>query len=184
MSRALVFLADGFEEMEAIIVIDTLRRAGVEVTTAGLHDAPIVASRQTKHIADRSIDQISQEVYDLVVLPGGGQGAKNLEADSRVAAILRRHQSADKYIGAICAAPAVLRAHGIIKGNDPFTMYPGLAAKSSGGEYRADQRVVRAGKITTSQGPGTSFEFALDLVEQLCGPAKKEEVARGMLVAG
>ncbi|MBX7059323.1 MAG: DJ-1/PfpI family protein [Leptospirales bacterium] len=184
MPRALVPLAEGFEEMEAIVVIDVLRRAGVEVVSASLQPGAVRASRQTQHLADSTLADVQNQDFDLIVLPGGGEGARRLQEDVTLASMLKRHQQMQKRIAAICAAPTVLRVHGILSKNDPFTLYPGHEAKASGGSYHPEKRVVRAGLVTTSQGPGTSFEFALDLVEQLCGAAKRQEVSAAMLVQG
>jgi 4-methyl-5(b-hydroxyethyl)-thiazole monophosphate biosynthesis len=179
MSRVLVPLADGFEEMEGMIIVDVLRRAGVEVTTASLKDGPVTASRNTRHLADTTLDAAMGQDFDMIVLPGGGPGAKALEADARIKTILGRMKSSGKKIAAICAAPNVLRAHGVMADTDRFTMYPGMETQAKGGQYVTD-RVVRSGNITTSKGPGSAFEFALDLVEQLCGKEKAALVAGPM----
>lgn len=182
MPRVLVPLADGFEEMEGMIIVDVLRRAGVDVLTASLKDGPVTASRKTRHLADTTLEAVMGEEFDMIVLPGGGPGAKALEADTRIKTLLGRMKSSNRKIAAICAAPNVLRAHGIITGTDKFTMYPGLETQAAGGQYVTD-RVVHSGNITTSKGPGSAFEFALDLVEQLCGKEKAADVAGPMYLA-
>lgn len=179
MPRVLVPLADGFEEMEGMIVIDVLRRAGVEVVSASLTGKPVTAARQTKHIADESLDAVLSQDFDMIVLPGGGPGAVALQNDERLKSKLLDFNSANKPIAAICAAPNVLRAHGILQGPDAFTMHPDALPKGQGGQY-VSARVVRTRNITTSVGPGSSFEFALDLVEQLCGKEKRDAVAGPM----
>lgn len=179
MARVIVPLADGFEEMEGMIIVDVLRRAGVEVVTASLKDGPVTAARKTRHLADTTLDAAITQEFDMIVLPGGAPGAKALEADLRIKTLLKKMQAGDKKIAAICAAPAVLRAHGIIAGQNKFTMYPGMETESTGGLYVTD-RVVRSGNVTTSTGPGSAFEFALDLVEQLCGKEKAAAVAAPM----
>ena len=175
MSRVLIPLADGFEEMEGIILIDVLRRGGVEVVTAGLHTGSITASRQTKHMADVVLKDVKNESFDMILLPGGGPGAKNLEADMDLKEILLKMHSEKKKIGAICAAPNVLRNHGIIRGDDPYTQFPGSEAGGVGGRY-VKERIVRTGNITTSVGPGSAFEFALDILEQLEGRDVRNKV--------
>ncbi len=179
MPRVLVPLADGFEEMEGIIIIDVLRRAGIEVVSASLKDGPITAARGTKHLADTTLDQALSQEFDMLVLPGGGPGAKALEADARVAQLLKEFHEKKKRIGAICAAPNALRRHNVIQGQDRFTMYPDSVQGGNGGLY-TKERVVRNAHVTTSLAAGSAFEFALDIVEQLLGPEKKAAVAGPM----
>lgn len=180
MPRALVPLADGFEEMEGIIIIDVLRRAGAEVVSASLSGDVVTGSRGTRHLADTSLDEALKGEYDMIVLPGGAVGAKNLEHDPRVAKILREMHQKNRYIGAICAAPNVLRNHGVIGEQVDFTLHPDTLGFGQGGSYRASARLVRSGHITTSVGPGSAFEFALDLVEQLFDRATRERVEQPM----
>lgn len=182
MPRVLVPLADGFEEMEGIIIIDVLRRAGIEVVAAGLHAGPIVASRGTRHVPDRQIDEIYEDDFDMVILPGGAEGAQNLEKNSFVQKILERAIQAERPVAAICAAPNVLRNLGFFGGDTEFVMHPGQVENGQGGVYVTDRRVVRSGGFTTSIGPGSAFEFALELVEQLTDAATREKVAAPMLL--
>jgi len=182
MPRVLVPLADGFEEMEGIIIIDVLRRAGVEVVAAGLHAGPIVASRGTQHVPDRQIDEVFEEDFDMIVLPGGAEGAQNLEKNSFIKKILDRMIEGDKPVAAICAAPNVLRNHGYLGSDVEFTMHPGQVVNGKGGVYVTDRRIVHSGRFTTSLGPGSAFEFALDLVEQLVDAATREKVASPMML--
>ena len=180
MKRVLVPLANGFEEMEAIIIIDVLRRADVEVVVAGLTPGPLLASRGTRHLADVDLDSVLHDSFDMIVLPGGAEGARALQADARIKQLLESAHSAGRYIGAICAAPNVLRSFGIIDASTPFTLHPGTADWTTGGDYRPEERVVKYQHILTSVGPGSAFEFALQLVEELCGPARREAVAGPM----
>jgi 4-methyl-5(b-hydroxyethyl)-thiazole monophosphate biosynthesis len=182
MKRVLVPLAAGFEEMEGVIIVDVLRRAGVEVVVAGLAPGPVAASRGTRHLADVELAQVADQDFDMIVLPGGAEGAKNLEADPLLVDLLRRQRARDAYIGAICAAPNVLRNLKILAVDDPFTLHPATIASGAGGRYVPDQRVVHAGKIITSIGPGSAFEFALELVEVLCGKDEREAVAGPMFL--
>ncbi len=184
MPRVLVPLADGFEEMEGIIIIDVLRRANLEVIAAGLHAGPITASRGTKHVADALIDDVAGEDFDMIVLPGGAEGARNLEAHPVVTELLQKMRDQDRYIGAICAAPNVLRNHGIVSGDVPFVLHPATLKDGQGGKYVQNARLMRHEKITTSIGPGSAFEFALELVEQLCGKEVREKVAAPMYLPG
>lgn len=180
MARVLVPLAEGFEEMEGIIIVDVLRRAELEVITASLNEGPITASRGTRHLADTTIEAAADQDFDMVVLPGGAVGAANLEKNPVVADILRKMKSQNRYIAAICAAPNVLRNLGILGQNDPFTVHPATLETGRGGSYQQGQRVVFSGRTITSVGPGSAFEFALALVEQICGPEMREQVAGPM----
>ncbi|MDH5656890.1 MAG: DJ-1/PfpI family protein [Spirochaetia bacterium] len=175
MKKVLVPLADGFEEMEGIIIIDILRRAGIKVITASLKPGEVKASRGTRHLADAFLPDVQDEDYDMVVLPGGGPGAKNLEADPVLKKILEKMNLNKKSIAAICAAPNVLRNQGIIKDDDLYTQYPNIVDGGAGGAY-SSKRVVRTRNITTSVGPGSAFEFSLDLVEQLLGHEAEKKV--------
>lgn len=177
MKRVLVPLAEGFEEMEGIIVVDVLRRAGVQVTTASLQPGEVRAARGTRHLADALLSEVADAQYDMVVLPGGAEGARNLEADPVLTKLLQKMKAGGLPIAAICAAPNVLRNLQLLEEGDRFTLHPATLDSGRGATYVANERVVRSGQFTTSVGPGSAFEFALDLVEQLCGPSKRDAVA-------
>ncbi len=181
MKKVLVPLADGFEEMEGIIIIDVLRRANIEVIVAGLDKKEIIASRKTKHIADYTLDEVKDWEFDAIVLPGGSEGAKKLSNDPRIKEIIEKLHNKNKIIGAICAAPNVLLKHNILNSNDKFTLHPNTLPESYPGTY-VDERVVKSRNIYTSKGPGTAFEFALALVEELCGSEVRKEVEKPMFV--
>jgi len=181
MKRVLVPLANGFEEMEGIIIIDVLRRAGLEVIVAGVDKKEIVASRNTKHIADYLLEEVKDWEFDAIVLPGGSEGAKRLANDERVKKIIEDLNKKNKLIGAICAAPNVLLKHNIIKDNDKFTLHPNTLPEKYPGQF-VDDRVVKNNHIFTSKGPGTAFEFALAIVEELCGKETIEKVEAPMFV--
>lgn len=171
----LVPLADGFEELEAITIIDLLRRAGFEVVTAGLHDGPIKASRGTRHLADINIDEAVNRDFDLVALPGGLPGADHLRDDPRVQQILRRQNDKGGEIAAICAAPRALVAAGVTEGRR-ITGYPG-ALDGSPGDYRYTGKPVEIdGNVVTSRGPGTAMDFALTLIERLGDKTLRDRV--------
>ena len=181
MKKVLVPLAPGFEEIEAITVIDILRRAGVDVVVAGTQPGPIEASRQTKHIPDCTLDDVRAEDFDMIVLPGGQPGTTNLRRDTRVRQIIETLQKNNRRIAAICAAPSVLSAYGVLQGR-AATSHPSVRAEvSAGAREFSDQRVVLDGPIVTSQAAGTAMEFAFTLVELLCGVDKAAEVNRGVL---
>ena len=179
MSRALVPLAQGCEELEAITITDLLIRAGVKVTTAGLDNQPVIASRGTQIIPDTNIDTVKDELFDLVVLPGGLPGADHLRDDPRIQALLKNHSSNQKLLAAICAAPRAFAAAGLLDGKQ-VTCYPGslddypqLNIQSSAIEID--------GQIITSRGPGTAMDFALTLIEQLEGHAKRDEIEQQLV---
>ena len=179
MSRALVPLAQGCEELEAITITDLLVRAGIDVTTAGLDNQPVIASRGTQIIPDTNIDTVKDDLFDLVVLPGGLPGADHLRDDPRIQALLKNHSSNQKLLAAICAAPRALAAAGLLDGKQ-VTCYPGsldgypqLNIQSSAIEID--------GQIITSRGPGTAMDFALTLIEQLEGQAKRDEIEQQLV---
>lgn len=184
MKRALVPLAPGFEEIEAITVIDILRRAGVEVTAAGTVPGPIEASRKTRHLPDCLLDDVRAEDFDIIILPGGQPGTTNLRNNPRLRQILQTFHTNGQHIAAICAAPTVLAAYGILQGRTA-TCHPGSRAElATGAGAVSDQRVVEDGTIITSQAAGTAMEFAFRLVEILCGAEKAAEVNKGVLAPG
>lgn len=176
MARVLVPLAQGCEELEAVTIIDLLRRAGVEVVTAGLDDQPVRASRGTVLLPDTTLEQALQSDYDMVVLPGGLPGADHLNADPRIAELLRNMVERDRYTAAICAAPKVLASAGLLRGRRA-TSFPGALDQSQlqDVDYREDA-VVADGKLVTSRGPGTAMDFALHLIEQLEGRDQRDTV--------
>lgn len=176
--RVLVPLAEGFEEIEAITVIDVLRRAGVDVVVAGLTAGPIKASRGVVVVPDVLLDAVVDAPFDMVVLPGGMPGAKTLGSDARIKQVLARARTENRWIAAICAAPAmVLEPAGFLT-NVPATGHPSFADRLP---TYTGQRVLIHERLVLSQAPGTAIEFALELVRQLCGEAKAREVAAPML---
>ena len=176
MLHVLVPLAQGCEELEAITITDLLVRAGIKVTTAGLDDQPVTASRGTRIIPDTSIDQVMHQAFDMIVLPGGLPGADHLRDDVRVQQLLKQQATAGKPVGAICAAPKALAAAGLLDGKTA-TAYPGtLEALQSTSINISTRDIEIAGNIITSRGPGTAMDFALTLIEILAGKAKRDEV--------
>lgn len=176
MATVLVPLAQGCEELEAVTIIDLLRRAGIEVVTAGLDEEPVTASRGTRLLPDTTLGQVVDRDFDMIILPGGLPGATHLEKDERLRAMLQRHAASDRYVAAICAAPKALATAGLL--NDKrATSYPGvLDSMSVPGMQYQQQAVVQDGRIITSMGPGTAMDFALALIEQLSGKDKRDEV--------
>jgi len=177
----LVLLAEGCEELEAVTVIDLLRRAKIEVTVAGLDDKPVTASRGTRLIPDCSLDTARARTYDMVVLPGGLPGADNLAADARVMALLKKMAQAGAFTCAICAAPVVLAKAGLLAGKRA-TSYPGcIEALNMPGVKSTGEAVVRDGAIITSRGPGTAMDFALELIEALLDKKARHTVETALV---
>ncbi len=176
MANVLVPLAQGCEELEAVTIIDLLRRAGINVITVGLNEQPVKASRGTVLIPDTTLDAVMQHEFDMIVLPGGLPGADNLNNDPRIHSLLKQMATANKYTAAICAAPKVLATAGLLNGKHA-TSYPGSMDEIETQDMMYEQQaVVIDGKVITSRGPGTAMDFALTLIEQLAGKQKRDEV--------
>jgi len=177
MPTVLALLAEGFEEIEAFTPVDLLRRAGADVTIASLSPQRHVTGRSgiTAH-ADASLAEVGDRLFDLLFLPGG-PGVKNLRAEPRVNQVVERHAAAGKWLAAICAAPTVLNASGLLDGRR-YTAHPSVAGELP--HILADQRVVADGRILTSRGAGTALDFGLLLVEKLVSAEKAREVARSI----
>lgn len=178
--RVLVPIADGSEELEAVTIIDVLRRADIHVTVASLTGEIVTASRGVRLQPDTDLDSALTDDYDMVVLPGGAKGADRFEADHRIRDLLLKMANSGKFTAAICAAPRVLAAAGLLE-NRTATSYPGvLDVESIKGMRLSDAPVVQDGRVITSRGPGTAMDFALELVEQLTDTARRREVERGL----
>lgn len=176
MARVLVPVADGFEEIEAVTAIDILRRADVEVVVAGLAPGPATGSHGITITPDCTLDEALSQDFDMVMLPGGLPGADNLERDERVTRLIQQMAGAGKYTAAICAAPKVLAAAGVLDGRRA-TSYPGfLSADRTPGLSVTDEIVEQDDKVITSRGPGTALDFALALVENLTGRRRRDAV--------
>jgi len=178
----LVPISDGVEEMEAVIIIDILRRAQTHVTVASVgKDLAVTASRGVKLVADVQITDCVDNTYDLIVLPGGMPGAEHLRDCEILCQMLKAQECSGRLFAAICAAPAVvLQEHGLLKSRSA-TCYPSLIGEIKE-NATLEQKVVVDGICVTSQGPGSAMEFALKLIELLCGSEKKNEVAQALLV--
>jgi 4-methyl-5(b-hydroxyethyl)-thiazole monophosphate biosynthesis len=177
--QVLIPIADGSEEIEAVCVIDTLRRAGAVVTVASVGELQVTASRGVRLVADKKLAECADMSYDLIVVPGGAEGSKRLRDSALLAAMLKKQKQENRLCAAICAAPVVvLQTHGMLEGRKA-TCHPSLAKEL---KNRQDARVVVDGNYITSQAPGTAIEFALKLVELLFGRSKAEEVAKPMCV--
>lgn len=179
MAAALVLLAEGFEELEAIAIIDVLRRVGVKVTVAGLEAGPVKSVHDVVVQTDGVIDGIDEASFDAIALPGGTPGAKRLREDERVLAMVRRFHESGRWTCAVCAAPTVLEAAGVLKGKRA-TSYPGNPLPSA---TFLEDRVVIDGNLITSRGPGTAVEFAFAIAERLAGAEAAAKQRSAMLVA-
>lgn len=181
MARALVPLAQGCEELEAITIVDLLRRAGIEVIIAGLDARPVVASRGTRIIPDTELDRVKGMEFDVIVLPGGLPGADYLQGDPRIARLLHEISGQGGITAAICAAPKVLAASGLLDGKRA-TCYPGvLKPETSPQTLLSPEAVVRDGNVITSRGPGTAMDFALELIEALLGKEQRIKVETALV---
>ena len=181
MKKVLMPVAEGFEEIEAITIIDVLRRAGIEVTVAGLGRSEIIGAHKIKILPDAALDSVKDKDFDMLVLPGGMPGVDNLRKDARVLSLVKKMKEKNKPIGAICAAPLVLRDAGLTSGLR-LTCYPGFDTQIPGGKFEKD-RVVTDGNIITSKGPGTALEFSLKIVEMLIDKSKAQSLAEAMVVS-
>ena len=175
MARVLVPLAPGFEELEAVTIIDLLRRAGMEVVVAGLAD-PVTGSHDIPLVPDVALDEALEQDWDLCVLPGGQPGSDNLEAHQGLRDLLVRLAESERFTAAICAAPKVLASADLLEGRE-VTAFPGvLEGYTVPGMRMTGAPVERAGRVITSRGPGTAVDFALVLIEALEGPDARDEV--------
>lgn len=180
MPTVLVPFADGVEEMEAVIIVDVLRRAGCTVITAGLKTSTVTASRKVGLVADRLLADVAIDTIDALVLPGGAAGTAALRADPRVVDAARRLFSGGKLVAAICAAPLVLQDADLLAGRR-FTSHPSVREQFRQG-FRVEDRLVEEGNLITSQGPGTAFEFALAVAARLMGKPTAAAVAAAMVL--
>ena len=181
MAKVLMVLADGVEEMEAVIVADVLRRAGLEVTLAATgRTCEVTASRGVRLVADMLLDAVQPSAFDALVIPGGANGVNRLKADPRVLDLIRERTAAHKLVAAVCAGPLVLQAAGVLHGVR-VTSHPSVRQQLAGVAV-CDDRVVEDGLFITSQGPGTSMEFALAVVCRLVGAGTARTVAAGLIL--
>ena len=176
----LVPLAQGCEELEAITITDLLIRAGINVVTAGIDNKIVTASRGTKLVPDKQLDDVLEDDFDMIVLPGGLPGADHLNNDKRIQTIVKRLATNNKYTAAICAAPRVLATAGLLEGKHA-TSFPGALDQFPVNNLSYEEKaVVVDGYIITSRGPGTAMDFTLTLIELLSGKEKRDEVEAGL----
>ena len=181
MSHVLVPLAQGCEELEAITITDLLIRAGISVTTCGLDQQPVKASRGTTIIPDCSIDAVMDKSFELIVLPGGLPGADHLRKNKQLQSLLKKQAAENKYLAAICAAPKALAEAGVLDGKKA-TGYPGVLDALENDNISISKNAIEIdGKVVTSRGPGTAMDFALTLIELLEGKTKRDEVEQQLV---
>ncbi len=180
MQQVLIPLAEGLEEMETIIVVDIFRRVPWSVTMAAIAPGPVKASRGTRLLPDALWAEIDPAKFDILVIPGGAAGTQALSADERVLAAARLFKRTGKWLAAICAGPLVLQAAGVLDGCQ-VTCHPGVAQQLTQAHCQQD-RVVLDGRLITSQGPGSSFEFALAIIAAVSGPARADALAQDLLI--
>jgi 4-methyl-5(b-hydroxyethyl)-thiazole monophosphate biosynthesis len=180
MARACVLLAEGFEEIEAVTVLDVLRRAGVQVQAVSLRGKRVTGSHGITLVADTTLREAARQQWDAVILPGGLPGAENLRDDPAVRDLVRKHFENGSRVAAICAGPIALAAAGVLDGRRA-TCYPGFEAQLGAARCASD-RVVVDGNVVTSRGPGTAIEFALALVAELVDREAEAGLRQRMLV--
>jgi 4-methyl-5(b-hydroxyethyl)-thiazole monophosphate biosynthesis len=175
MTRVLVPLAQGCEELEAVTIIDLLRRADIEVVAAGLDDGPVTASRGVRILPDMSLDKALEQDYDMVALPGGLPGSA---ADERLTSLLKKMNESGRFVGAVCAAPKVLARSGILDGKQA-TAYPGVLQAEEHPDISGNA-VTRDGRVITSRSAGTVMDFALAIIEALQGRETRDSVEESL----
>ncbi len=181
MSKVLIPLAQGCEELEAVTIIDVLRRAGIEVVTAGLDEAVVTASRGVRLLPDTCLAAVLEDDFDMIVLPGGLPGADHLDHDPRIHALLKKQQQLGKMTAAICAAPKVLANAGLLT-HKKATSYPGVLNSEQWPDTQyIDTPVMKDGQVITSRGPGTAMDFALELIESLEGTAQRINIEQQLV---
>ena len=181
MKTIFVFLAEGFEEIEALTPVDVLRRAGLSVQTVSVMDGQVVAGAHgVPVLADKMFAEINPEDAEMILLPGGLPGATNLDAHEGLSRMILDFAAAEKPLAAICAAPLVLGNRGLLQGKKA-TCYPGFETYLQGAEYTA-ALVEKDGNIITGKGPGAAMEFAFAIVEKYCGIDKVNELKQGMMI--
>lgn len=177
----LIPLADGCEELEAVTIIDLLRRANINVVTASLGPLTVTCSRGVHLVADTELEKVIYNDFDMIILPGGLPGATNLDSDHRIHATLKRLYRSDKAVAAICAAPLVLANTGLLDGKKA-TCYPGaLEPKDWPNTALCHDAVVVDGRVLTSRGPGTAMDFALTIIAYLTNENTRNEVEKGLV---
>ncbi len=180
MATVLIPLAAGFEEIEAVSLIDVLRRAKIQVIAASVDGRDEVQGAHGITLkTDRALEGITSEEIDMVLLPGGWGGTDILAVDENVQILLKQMDAKNKDIAAICAAPFALNSAGVLKEN--FTCYPSVEEKIRTSGYHSDQKIVQDGNVITSRGPGTAICLGLYIVKKYCGEEMFSQLKAGLL---
>ena len=179
MSKIIVPISNGFEEIEAISIIDICRRAQIEVTIAAVENIETIGAHNIKIIADCMINEVDENEFDMIILPGGLPNAFTLADNEKVQSLLKQFKENDKNIGAICAAPYALHKANVL--NENFTCYPSFEEKIRVNGYQSNTPVVKDGKVITSRGPATAMSFALEVVRVLKGDDVSENIKKAVL---
>ena len=174
------FLADGFEEIEALCPVDIMRRAGLTVTTVGIGKKEIIGAHEICVLADVSDSELVLEDIDLIFLPGGMPGTKNLDASQTVHNAIDLAIENNAYIAAICAAPMILGKRGLLN-NKNAVCYPSFEEYLIGATIPENTRLITDGKIITAVGMGVSHELGLEIVKLLCGDQKSKELRKAII---
>lgn len=180
MKKVIIPITDGFEEIEALTVVDLLRRSGIEVTLASLRPGTVTGRNKIEVTCDTTLNLALEKDYDMLVLIGGQQNMIDLRKDDRVIKLVKDMTKKDKFVTAICAAPLILKRAAVIEGKN-LTSYPGAKDDLKENCIYKEERVVVDGKLITSQGPGTAIEFALKLIEVLIDVEKSNEIKHQVL---
>lgn len=179
MTKIIVPISNGFEEIEAITIIDVCKRANIQVTIASIENLETIGAHGIKIIADTNIENINCNDFDMIVLPGGLPNAFTLAENVKVQSLLKEFKESKKKIGAICAAPYALHKAGVLNKN--FTCYPSFEQKIKLDGYHDNDSVVIDNNVITSRGPATAMNFALEIVNILCGNEVYTSVKNGLL---
>ena len=181
MKKVLVPIAEGFEEIEAVTIIDVLRRGGIDVLVAGINSLEVKGANGIVIKTDEVLNEnISAEILDMVVLPGGWGGTNILAENKIIQNLLKEMDNSQKMIGAICAAPFALKQAGVLKNN--WTCYPSVEKQIGEAGYQTDKKVVVDSNVMTSRGPATAIYFAIEIVRKLVGNQTADELYAGLLV--
>lgn len=178
--QILVVIADGTEEIEAVVPIDLFRRAGFDISVAG-EKYIVVCSRGTKIVSEILLDEVdTNESYDLIFIPGGSKGTENLLRNEKLELILRKQIMSNRYVAAICAAPTILSAKGLVSKDIAITSHPSVKENFLDLNY-VEQNTVISGKVITSRGAGTAIDMALKIIEILGGKELARRIANDIV---